>query len=161
MDKKIKDRLIEFHVDHKEINHDSFSSPIHSPADFAGALGYELARITKTVFLRSKTRDKYIMAVCSCGEKLDLQKLAKLAQVNKLQVADKQELSAQIGYPSSGVCAIGIPSQIEVYMNEDLLKYPSILTGSGEVAIEIELAPKDLALVSHAILAEIVAKPLI
>ncbi len=155
MHKKIEEKLIQYKINYKEIRHDSFSSAIYSPADFANALSYEIERITKSVFLRTKTRDKYIMAVCSCGKKLDLRKLASLAKVNKLEVAEKQELADQIGYPSSGVCAIGIPTHIEVYLDEHLLTYPSILTGSGKVAVEIELQPKDLAALSNAVIAEI------
>jgi Cys-tRNA(Pro)/Cys-tRNA(Cys) deacylase len=155
MHSRIKDKLTELQIGYKEIRHDSFANPIRSPFDFANELGFEVERITKSVFLRSKTKDKYIMAVCSCGKKLNLPLLASLSKVNKLEVADKQELADLIGYPSTGVCAIAIPAAIEVFMDNSLLNFETILTGSGEVAVEIELSPKDLAKISNATLAEI------
>ena len=155
MHSRIKEKLTTQQIGYKEIRHDSFITPIHSPFDFANALGFEVERITKSVFLRSKAKEKYIMAICSCGKKLNLPLLANLAQVNKLEVADKQELADLIGYPSTGVCAIALPASIEVFMDSSLLNFETVLTGAGEVAVEIELNPKDLAEISDATLAEI------
>ena len=155
MHPKIKDKLTEAQLNYQEIKHATFDKPIHSPLDFAEALGYEIGRITKSVFLRAKTKDKYIMAVCSCHKKLDLPKLAQLAKVNKLEVADKNELAEMIGYPPTGVCAIGLTANIEVFMDAELLNYQTIMVGSGEVAIEIELNPKDLLLITNATIDQI------
>lgn len=155
MHQKIKDQLDQKQITYQEVKHASFEKPINSPLDFAEALGYEIGRITKSVFLRAKTRDKYIMAVCSCHKKLNLPQLAQLAKVNKLEVADKSELAEMIGYPTTGVCAIALPSEIEVFMDAELLNYPTILVGSGEVAVEIELNPADLLSLSKANLTDI------
>ncbi|RZJ78219.1 MAG: hypothetical protein EOO47_14515 [Flavobacterium sp.] len=150
MHPKIKDKLTEAQLIYQEIKHATFDKPINSPLDFAHALGYEIGRITKSVFLRAKTKDKYIMAVCSCHKKLDFPKLAQLAKVNKLEVADKIELAEMIGYPPTGVCAIGLTANIEVFIDAELLDHQTILVGSGEVAIEIELHPQDLLLITNA-----------
>lgn len=138
------------HIPHQEIRHDSFSVPINSPADFANALNYELSRITKSVFLRSKQKDKYIMAVCPMGKKLDFAHLAVLAGVARLEVAEKQELADKIGYPVNGVCPIGISPDIRIFIDETLTSFPTILVGSGEAAIEIELSPAALITLSKA-----------
>lgn len=148
--------LIDSNIPHREIRHDSFNFPINSPKDFALALKYDLNRITKSVFLRSKSKEKYIMAVCSINEKLNLPQLALLAHVNKLEVADKQELAGMIGYPPNGVCCIGIPANIETYIEKSLNTLPSILIGSGEPGIEIEISPANLAIASNASLENII-----
>ena len=155
MHSKIKDILHSSQTPYTEIRHDSFHTPIRSPFDFAQALGTEVDQITKTVFLRAKTKEKYIMAICSSNQKLDLPKLALLAQVKKLEFADQQELADQIGYPTLGVTAIGIPAHIEVYMDKNLLTFPSILTGAGEVAVELKMNPNDLASLAQAKIGEI------
>ncbi|TSJ43398.1 YbaK/EbsC family protein [Mucilaginibacter corticis] len=134
----------------REIRHDSFSFAITSPMDFANALGYSLDRITKSVFLRSKSRDKYVMAVCSMSRKLNFAELATLAGAAKLEVAEKQELAELVGYPVNGVCSIGLSPAIQVFVDEALLTFPTILVGSGEAAVEIELSPADLAEISKA-----------
>ena len=155
MDSKIERLLRTSQVSFQEIKHQSFNVPIRSPHDFAVALGYDIERITKSVFLRSKTRDKYVMAVCSCNQKLDLQELAVLAGVNKLEVADKEELSNLVGYPIFGVSSIGLSENIPVFFDASLLEFNTILAGSGESAVEIELAPADLAKISAAVIAKI------
>lgn len=139
----------------KEIRHDSFTIPIKSPQDFAKALGYEVAKITKSVFLRTKKGDHYAMAVCSVGEKLDFKVIALILGYSKMEIASKEELSVLVGYPSSGVCAIGLQGEIPIIIDEGVMSYSSILTGSGELAVEIEITPLDLAVLSNAIIAKI------
>jgi Cys-tRNA(Pro)/Cys-tRNA(Cys) deacylase len=137
-------------IPYREIRHDSFSFPIISPFDFAKALGYEISRITKSVFLRSKLKDKYIMAVCSIDKKLNLNQLSLLSNTNKLEVADKQELETITDYPPNGVCSIGLAANISVFIDHSLDAFPSILIGSGEPGVEIELSPTDLVKISKA-----------
>jgi Cys-tRNA(Pro)/Cys-tRNA(Cys) deacylase len=144
------------HVTYRAVRHDSFSVPINSPLDFAQALNYDLERITKSVFLRSKTKDQYMMAVCSINKKLNLPELALLSNSGKLEVADKQELADLVGYPINGVCAIGLSPDITVFMDNVLLSFPTVLIGSGEAAVEIELAPAELLKASNALLHQIV-----
>ena len=48
-------------ITYREVRHDAFDMPIHSPFDFAAALNYVPERITKSVFLSSKIKDKYVI----------------------------------------------------------------------------------------------------
>jgi len=155
MHPKVSKVLIENGITYREVRHDSFSFSITSPMDFANALGYSLDRITKSVFLRSKSKDKYVMAVCSMSQKLNFAQLATLAGVAKLEVAEKQELAEKVGYPINGVCPIGLSPGIPVFIDDALLAFPTVLVGSGEAAVEIELSPADLVEISKATLANI------
>ncbi|MDB5156757.1 MAG: hypothetical protein JWR50_1464 [Mucilaginibacter sp.] len=121
MHPKVSKVLIENGITYREVRHDSFSFAITSPMDFANALGYSLDRITKSVFLRSKLKDKYVMAVCSMSRKLNFAQLATLAGVAKLEVAEKQELADKVGYPINGVCSIGLSPEIQVFIDVALL----------------------------------------
>ncbi|WP_316796900.1 YbaK/EbsC family protein [Pedobacter agri] len=154
MHSKVLEELIKNGVPYKEIKHADFTCEIKSPNDFARVLQIDLVRITKSVFLRIKNKDHFLMAVCSCKDKLDLPKLANLAGYGKLEIASKDKLNEVIGYPANGVCAIGVP--VDVFMEESLLVYDRILTGAGVAGIEIEIDPKDLARISHAQLANII-----
>ena len=95
------------------------------------------------------------MAVCSMSKKLNFIRLAELAGVTKLEVAEKQELANIISYPINGVCPIGIPPDVAVFIDDILMTFPTVLVGSGEAAVEIELSPVDLAEISKATLAHI------
>ncbi len=143
-------------IDYREIRHDSFGMPINSPVDFSQAIGYEISRITKSIFFKSKTEDKYVMAVCSINKKLNLAQLAILCNTNKLEVADKRDLTDIIGYEPNGVGAIGIPTSVQVFIDKSLYDYPTILIGSGETGVEIELSPDDLCKCSNAMIAPII-----
>jgi Cys-tRNA(Pro)/Cys-tRNA(Cys) deacylase len=82
--------------------HTSYKRPINSPADFALALGYDIGRITKSVFVRSTDKEKYAMAVCSIDKRLNFQILARQLVCKKVEVAGKDELQQLVGYPQTG-----------------------------------------------------------
>jgi Cys-tRNA(Pro)/Cys-tRNA(Cys) deacylase len=123
--------------------HTSYNTPINSPADFALALGYDIGRITKSVFVRSTDKEKYAMAVCSIDKKLNFQILARQLACNKVEVAGKDELQQLVGYPQTGVSPLGLIN-IPVYLDEGLLCFKTILIGAGIAGEEIELSPRDL-----------------
>jgi Cys-tRNA(Pro)/Cys-tRNA(Cys) deacylase len=116
---------------------------IHSPDDFAAALGYDLARITKTLLLRATAEPKFFLAVAPIKSKIGLKRLAGVASVRRLQMASRQELSDQLDYPPNGVSPIGSQS-IPVFLDSSLLSQETILIGAGVAGEEIELSPQAL-----------------
>lgn len=153
---KVKKRLKIATFDYKELKHSDFNVAIKSPLDFANALGYKLERISKSVFLKAKSSNKFIIAICSINKKIDLKKLAELANVNKLEVASRQDLEVLVDYPPNGVTAIGISDNIIIFMDEGLMEFETILTGAGESGVEIELTPRDLAEITSASITNLV-----
>lgn len=129
--------------------HDAFSEPIHSPADFAAVLGYELGRITKTLLVRSTTGSEYAMVVAPMGKKVDFRGLASRMGVKRVEVAPGADLATVVGYPEKGVSPVGV-ANLPVFMDEGLFEFATILAGAGEAGVEIEIAPADLAAVTGA-----------
>lgn len=156
MHAKVAEELRNRRVDYTIHRHDAFSEPIHSPADFAAVLGYELGRITKTLLLRSTTGAEYAMAVAPMGKKVDFRGLANLMGVKRVEVAPGADLAAVAGYPEKGVSPIGVGS-VPVFIDEGLFDFATILVGAGEAGVEIEIAPADLAGVTGAKRAKLVA----
>lgn len=136
-------------MDYTVHRHDAFSEPIRSPADFAAVLGYELARITKTLLVRSTSGGTYAMVVAPMGTKVDFRELANLMGVKRVEVAPASELAALVGYPEKGVSPIGIRN-VPAFIDEGLFDFATILVGAGETSVEIEIAPADLAAVTGA-----------
>jgi Cys-tRNA(Pro)/Cys-tRNA(Cys) deacylase len=124
--------------------HDSFPVPIHSPADFAAQLGYELGRITKTLLVRSTTGDLYAMVVSPMGRKIDFAAVARALGVKRVQIASPAELASLVGFPEKGVSPLGV-EDLTVLLDDDLFRSDTILIGAGEPGVEIELSPADLA----------------
>lgn len=123
--------------------HDDFAQSIRTPQDFAQALGYELGRITKTLFVKCRDADRFYLLVCGMEKRIDLRGLAACLGATRLELASLPELQRHVGYPPTSVTSIAV-SGIPVFMDEALLRHESVLTGSGVPRVEIEIAPADL-----------------
>jgi Cys-tRNA(Pro)/Cys-tRNA(Cys) deacylase len=87
--------------------------------------------------------------VVPSNKRVNLNKIAGILHVKRLQLADKEELSYLLAYPPTAVSPIGANS-IPVLIEENLLRYPTILVGAGKVSVEIEISPHDLKDISKA-----------
>jgi Cys-tRNA(Pro) deacylase len=146
---RIIDALGATGITYKVHCHDDFERPIRAPKDFADALGYELARITKTLFLKCRDEDRYYLVACSMDKRTDLPALAARLGARRLEMASLADLQRLIGYPPTSVTPIAV-TDIPVFMDETLLRHPTVLTGAGVPRVEIELAPGDLAALCNA-----------
>lgn len=136
-------------------DHALLDREVRSPADFAAALAYPLDRITKSVFLAARG-GAYAVAVCAMPRKLDFPALsAALAQAGRMQVAEPDALEATLGYPRNGVSPLGVPSGVAVVLDDELLRWPTVLIGGGATGVEVEIAPEELVRLSGAVVARI------
>ena len=131
-------------------HHAECDRPIDSPTDFAAALGYEVDRITKSLFTFASNEGRYVMLVCPASRKVDFTRASKAVGVRRLEIAAKRDLAEILGYPTTGVSPLGMPSEVSVLMDEGLLEHETILIGGGEVGIEIEMNPHDVARIAGA-----------
>ncbi|HSI49719.1 MAG TPA: YbaK/EbsC family protein [Ideonella sp.] len=129
--------------------HDDFEQPIRTPADFADALGYDLSRITKTLFLKGRVGARHYLVVCGMDKRIDLHSLAAKLDEGRLEMASLSELRDLVGYPPTSVTPIAVPD-IPVFVDETLFSHATILTGAGVPRVEIELAPTDLRTLCNA-----------
>lgn len=141
---RIIDALDAAGIVHQAHCHDDFDRPIRAPKDFADALGYELARITKTLFLKSRDEDRHYLVVCSMDKRVDLPGLAARLGAKRLEMASLADLQRLVGYPPTSVTPIAV-HDIPVFMDETVLGYSTVLTGAGVPRVEIEISPRDLA----------------
>lgn len=123
--------------------HDNYPLPIRAPKDFADALGYVVGRITKTLFLKSRDGERYYLVICGMDKRVDLRGLATRLDAGRLEMAPLADLQRLVGYPPTSVTPIAVAG-IPVFMDETLMQFPTVLTGSGVPRVEIEIAPVDL-----------------
>jgi Cys-tRNA(Pro)/Cys-tRNA(Cys) deacylase len=123
---------------------------IHSPADFAQALGYPIERITKSLLVRCQRQPLFGVVVCPASAKVQWPLIAGQLGCKRAELATAADLQAQLGYPPTGVSPVGVGAT-PVLMDERLLAYPTILIGAGVVGVEIEIAPADLRTVTQAV----------
>ncbi len=130
-------------LDYRVHCHDDFAQSIRTPQDFARALGYDHSRITKTLFVKCRDAERYYLLVCGMDKRVDLHGLSERLGAKRLELASLPELQRHVGYPPTSVTPIAV-SGISVFMDESLLRHPTVLTGSGVPRVEIEIAPADL-----------------
>jgi Cys-tRNA(Pro)/Cys-tRNA(Cys) deacylase len=140
---RVQQALLNSNLTHKVIRHADAPKPIRSPQDFADYLGYDLSRITKTLFCRSTRRDQFALAVAPMTSKVNFSVIAAALGAPRFEVADKDELQAKLGFPPHGVSPLGA-ADFPVFLDASLLQFPTVLVGGGATGIEIELAPADL-----------------
>ena len=145
MEQALRAHTVEYTV-HR---HGAFSAPIHSPADFAAELGYDLGRITKTLLVRSTAGDAHAIVVAPMGKKIDFRSVAGLLGVKRVEVASAADLTALTGFPERGVSPLGL-KDLPIFMDEGLFAFPTILVGAGEAGVEIEISPGDVAAIASA-----------
>ena len=150
MHAKVEEALRKNPVKYTIHRHDAFSAPIHSPADFAAALGYDLGRITKTLLVRSIAGDMHALVVAPMGKKVDFHGVAGLLTVKRIEVASGTDLISLTGYPEKGVSPLGV-TNLRILMDQRLFDFPTILIGAGEAGVEIEIKPVDLAGITGAV----------
>lgn len=129
--------------------HDDYPAPIRVPKDFANALGYVEGRITKSLFMKHRDSERYCMVVCGMDKRIDLRSLAARLDAGRLEMAPLTDLQRLVGYPPTSVTPIAVTG-VPVFMDEDLLQFPTVLTGSGVPRVEIEIAPADLRALCNA-----------
>ena len=154
------DPRVQRHIQTLEVSctiryHRDFSSDIRTPADFADALGYQLSRVTKSVFCRSQSKASYAVLVGPIDRRIDFKRASQALDAGRLEVASPRELEQVIGYPRHGVSPFGLDSAISVVVARELLSYESVLVGAGALGVEIEVAPLDLIHATNALVENI------
>lgn len=143
MNPRVRKVLDESGVAYRVHFHREMPSDIRTPQDFADALGYEAARVTKTLLLRAADEETFFVALLSWNKRLDMKRLAAALGASRLRMADDEELARRLGYPRHGVTPLGAEG-LRVLVDEGLMAFPTILVGAGEVAVEVELSPQAL-----------------
>ena len=156
------DPRVQHHIESSNVSciirhHRDFPTDIRTPTDFADALGYQLARITKSVFCRAQSKASYAVLVGPMDQRIDFKQAAQALDAGRLEVASPEELEQIVGYPRHGVSPFGLDSAISVVVARELLSHESVLVGAGAGGVEIEVSPLELVRATNA-LVESIAK---
>jgi Cys-tRNA(Pro)/Cys-tRNA(Cys) deacylase len=139
MHSRIERLLQDTGTPYRELRHADYTQPIKAPADVAQALGCELSRITKTLFMRT---DEYLLVVLPMDRRADFKKISVILG-KRPEIALSLELAEALDYPPFSVSPLAC-ARLPVILDSALAEHEWVLIGSGEIGTEIKIAWRDL-----------------
>jgi Cys-tRNA(Pro) deacylase len=125
-----------------------FPDGTKTAADAAAAIGVEVGQIVKSlVFAVDGT---VVMALVSGANQLDERKLARAAGGQSCRRVDADAVREATGYPIGGVPPFGHATDLEVFIDPDLLAYGEVWAAGGTWNDVFAIAPTDLVTASNA-----------
>lgn len=142
---QVKEYLKQYNLADSILELDQSSATVSLAAQ---ALHTTEARIAKTMsFL---VQDQAILIVTAGDVKIDNAKYKAYFHL-KAKMMNPDEVVERIGHAPGGVCPFGIKDGVEVYLDESLLRFPSVFPACGSSNSAIELTPQRLFEVAKAI----------
>jgi prolyl-tRNA editing enzyme YbaK/EbsC (Cys-tRNA(Pro) deacylase) len=112
-------------------------------ADAAKAIGCESAQIVKSLVFRTKETDRPILVLASGVNRVSEKAIAD--QVGeRVAKADADFTREATGFAIGGIPPIGHKQHIDTFIDDDLLKYPSVWAAAGTPHAVFSLSPSAL-----------------
>lgn len=127
-------------------------APFHFPdgtktaADAAAAIGVDVGQIVKSLIFA--VDGDVVLAYVSGRNQLDEHKLALAAGGETCSRVDADTVRAATGFPIGGVPPFGHTSELQVFIDPDLLHYDEVWAAAGTWTDVFAIAPDDLVRVS-------------
>jgi Cys-tRNA(Pro)/Cys-tRNA(Cys) deacylase len=121
----------------------------------AAKLGVEPERVFKTLVTRDP--EEGIRVFCVPGPcELDLKKAARAASAKKIEMVRMAELLELTGYVRGACSPLGMKRSFPTWIDESALLFERVLVSAGQRGLQIEIAPRDLAVLIEARFADVV-----
>ena len=131
-----------------------FAESTRTAQEAADRAGCQLGQITKSLIFKGADSGKPILVLTSGANRVN-EKLISSYAGEPIGRADADFVRTVTGFAIGGVPPIGHAQQIETYLDEDLLQYPTIWAAAGTPNAIFELTPADLRAMTAAHVARI------
>jgi len=111
-------------------------------ADAAAAIGTTVGQIVKSLVFLADGRPVLVLA--SGRNHVDTTKLARTAGATRIERADADRVRAETGFAIGGVPPVGHAKPLEVFVDEDLLRYEVVYAAAGTPTAIFPITPPDL-----------------
>jgi prolyl-tRNA editing enzyme YbaK/EbsC (Cys-tRNA(Pro) deacylase) len=112
-------------------------------AEAAQAVGCRVEQIAKSIVFRGKQTDRPVLVIASGPNRINEKKIE--AWISELiGKADANFVRQRTGFVIGGVPPVGHLEKIEIFIDEDLLKYDEIWAAAGTPNAVFKLTPSDL-----------------
>ena len=127
-----------------------------SAAHAAEALGLEPASVFKTIVLRGERTGPFVCVIPGPFE-VDLKKAARAAGDKSASPLPLKELEPLTGYVRGGCSPVAMKKALPTYIDETALLFDRISVSAGRRGLQVLAAPSDVANLSGAIFADLIA----
>ncbi|MHA7809153.1 MAG: Cys-tRNA(Pro) deacylase [Marinobacter adhaerens] len=135
-----------------EYDHDPASESYGTEA--AEKTGVDPARVFKTLVVAVDGKE-LVVAIVPVNTMLNMKLIARASGGKKAGMADKQLVERTTGYVLGGVSPLGQRKQLTTFIDDSALDFDTIFVSGGRRGLEIELAPRDLALLTKGAFAQL------
>jgi len=112
-------------------------------ADAARAVGCEVGQIAKSLVFRGQRTQRPILVIASGSNRVNEKRVGELIS-EPLGKADADFVRQKTGFVIGGVPPVGHAEKLEVFIDEDLLRYNEIWAAAGTPNAVFKLTPSDL-----------------
>ena len=110
----------------------------------------------KTLVMRGKSGQHYVF-VLPVAEETDLKKAARAAGEKSMEMIHVKELTPLTGYVRGGCSPLGMKKLFPTFIHSSALDFAEIYVSGGRIGLSLKVAPQDLAGVTGAKFADIIA----
>lgn len=116
----------------------------------AEVLGQDPATVFKTLLfsLNGEARNLAV-AIIPVDQKLNLKLAAKAAKAKKAEMADPEIAQKTTGYVVGGISPLGQKKALPTFIHSSALEKETMCVSAGKRGLEIELSPRDLAMLTR------------
>jgi prolyl-tRNA editing enzyme YbaK/EbsC (Cys-tRNA(Pro) deacylase) len=113
-------------------------------ADAAAAVGCRVEQIAKSIVFQGKTSGKPVIVIASGTNRVNEKKLRDLIS-EPVKKADADFVRHHTGFAIGGVPPLGHANPIEIYIDEDLMRYDEVWAAAGTPHAVFRVTPQELA----------------
>ena len=121
----------------------------------AAAIGVAEDQILKSLLFRDQA-GKLVLAIACGPGRVNRDRLAAVAQLDRPRLADAATVMAATGYPAGGVPPVGHLTPIPVVLDRRVAKLEVAYGGAGAEDVLLRLRPADIVQLTGATVADIV-----
>lgn len=147
-------RMLDKHkIPHTVLTYDHEDGQIHGTA-VAVKVGRPPEAVFKTLVAHSG--NKLFVFVIPVGDELDLKKAAKAVGEKKIEMLPLKELLPWTGYIRGGCSPVGMKKLYPTFIHKNAETLEKMAVSAGQVGLQMELAPRELAGLVRALFTELV-----
>jgi prolyl-tRNA editing enzyme YbaK/EbsC (Cys-tRNA(Pro) deacylase) len=112
----------------------------------AQALGTEVAQIAKSILLKDK-KGAYLLIVSTGDARIDNKKIKQISST-RLRMASADEVLEVTGFPIGGVCPFALKSQVPIYLDDSLRRFPVVYAAAGTANTAVPVSFEQLTAIT-------------